>query len=72
MRYVYCACCVAHILGDWSGLDKDKATNYILQSQSYDFSIGQVLTTFQLPLIPRDHSKRVTLEAPIVPWLPSR
>lgn len=32
MRFVYCACCVSTILDDWSGMDKCKAIDYILQS----------------------------------------
>lgn len=69
MRYVYCACCVAHILDDWSGIDKDLSTNYILSSQSYDYSIGQVSCLLRaLSLLCRDHNKRATLEALIALW----
>lgn len=52
MRYVYCACTISTMLNDWSGVDKEKATEYILKSQSYDGSIGQVLPLFRflLPL----------------------
>lgn len=32
MRFLYCACCVSAILNDWSGIDKRKAIDYILQS----------------------------------------
>uniref|UniRef100_A0A6B2L8R2 Geranylgeranyl transferase type-1 subunit beta n=1 Tax=Arcella intermedia TaxID=1963864 RepID=A0A6B2L8R2_9EUKA len=41
MRYVYCAAAVSYMLNDWSGFDKDKATQYILSSQSYDYGIAQ-------------------------------
>lgn len=32
MRFIYCACCVSAILDDWSGIDKEKAVDYILRS----------------------------------------
>ncbi|EFN83962.1 geranylgeranyl transferase type-1 subunit beta [Harpegnathos saltator] len=41
MRFLYCACCVSEILNDWSGVDIPRATNYILQSISFDGGIGQ-------------------------------
>lgn len=41
MRFLYCACSISTILGDWSGVDRDKAVEYILQSRAYDFAFGQ-------------------------------
>lgn len=41
MRFIYCACCVSHILNDWSGFDIEKAVEYIKDSQNYDCGIGQ-------------------------------
>ncbi|XP_014486780.1 PREDICTED: geranylgeranyl transferase type-1 subunit beta [Dinoponera quadriceps] len=41
MRFLYCACCVSKILNDWSGIDIPRATNYILQSISFDGGFGQ-------------------------------
>lgn len=41
MRFVYCAASVCYILQDWSGMDVQKTINYILESISYDFGIGQ-------------------------------
>ncbi|XP_065911025.1 geranylgeranyl transferase type-1 subunit beta-like [Dysidea avara] len=41
MRFVYCACCISHMLQDWSGIDTGKACQYIIQSQNYDYGIGQ-------------------------------
>ncbi|PSN32157.1 Geranylgeranyl transferase type-1 subunit beta [Blattella germanica] len=32
MRFVYCAACVCYILRDWSGMDVDKALNFIKRS----------------------------------------
>ena len=32
MRFLYCACCVSYILNDWSGIDQQKAIDYILKS----------------------------------------
>lgn len=40
MRFVYCACVISHILNDWSGVDKDKVVQFVLNSQSYDGGIG--------------------------------
>lgn len=33
MRFVYCAASICTMLGDWSGMNVDKATEYILSSQ---------------------------------------
>lgn len=33
MRFLYCACAISYILDDWSGVDVDRAVNYILSSQ---------------------------------------
>ncbi|KAK3710399.1 hypothetical protein QZH41_012317 [Actinostola sp. cb2023] len=41
MRFLYCACCISYILNDWSGINMDKAVEYIVKSQSYDFGIAQ-------------------------------
>jgi geranylgeranyl transferase type-1 subunit beta len=42
LRFVYCACAVAYILNDWSGIDKDRCTNFILQCRTYEYSFGQI------------------------------
>uniref|UniRef100_A0A8C4QG00 Geranylgeranyl transferase type-1 subunit beta n=1 Tax=Eptatretus burgeri TaxID=7764 RepID=A0A8C4QG00_EPTBU len=41
MRFVYCACCICYMLADWSGIDRDKATDFICRSMSYDGGFGQ-------------------------------
>ncbi|XP_031838267.1 geranylgeranyl transferase type-1 subunit beta [Nomia melanderi] len=41
MRFLYCACCISSILKDWSGVDKEKTIDYILNSISYDGAMGQ-------------------------------
>ncbi|XP_017774658.1 PREDICTED: geranylgeranyl transferase type-1 subunit beta [Nicrophorus vespilloides] len=41
MRFVYCAACICYILNDWSGMDVEKAVDYILKSISYDGAIAQ-------------------------------
>lgn len=33
MRFMFCAACVCYILNDWSGMDVDKAVNFIKRSQ---------------------------------------
>lgn len=42
LRFVYCACVVAFILNDWSGINKDSCTNFILQCRTYEYAFGQV------------------------------
>lgn len=41
MRFVYSAAAVCYIIQDWSGMDIDLATDYILRSLSYDHAFGQ-------------------------------
>jgi len=41
MRFIYCACVISHLIGDWSGINKQKVVQYILSSQSYDYGIAQ-------------------------------
>ena len=33
MRFIYAASCVCHMLDDWSGMDKNRAVDYIKKSQ---------------------------------------
>lgn len=40
MRFLYCACCISHALGDWSGLDKERAVHYIKSCRSFDGAIA--------------------------------
>lgn len=42
LRFVYCACVVAFILNDWSGIDQDLLTNFILQCRTYEYAFGQI------------------------------
>lgn len=32
VRFVYCACCICYILQDWSAINIESATNYIVNS----------------------------------------
>lgn len=32
MRFIYCAACISYIIDDWSGVNIEKATDYILKS----------------------------------------
>jgi hypothetical protein len=32
VRFVYCACCICYILQDWSVINIESATNYIVNS----------------------------------------
>ncbi|KAF8046839.1 hypothetical protein N665_3384s0002 [Sinapis alba] len=42
LRFVYCAAAICDMLGYWSGMDKEKAKNYILNCQSYDGGFGLI------------------------------
>lgn len=42
LRFVYCACVVAFILNDWSGIKKDLCTKFILQCRTYEYAFGQI------------------------------
>ncbi|CAH2058715.1 unnamed protein product [Thlaspi arvense] len=42
LRFVYCAAAICDMLGDWGGMDKEKAKNYILNCQSYDGGFGLI------------------------------
>jgi geranylgeranyl transferase type-1 subunit beta len=41
VRFVYCACAISYFLNDWSGVDRDRATQFILRSESYESALGQ-------------------------------
>jgi geranylgeranyl transferase type-1 subunit beta len=42
LRFVYCACVVAFILNDWSGINQDLTTSFILQCRTYEYAFGQM------------------------------
>ncbi|XP_054823051.1 geranylgeranyl transferase type-1 subunit beta isoform X2 [Prosopis cineraria] len=42
LRFVYCAAAISFMLDDWSGMDKERAKDYILHCQSYDGGFGLV------------------------------
>lgn len=42
LRFVYCAAVISSLLDNWSGVDKEKAKNYILSCQSYDGGFGLI------------------------------
>lgn len=39
-RFLYCACCISHMLNDWSGVDIDRAVEYVRKCRSFDGAIG--------------------------------
>ena len=41
-RFLYCACCISHMLNDWSGVDIDKAVEYIKNCRSFDGAIALI------------------------------
>ncbi|KAK1603318.1 hypothetical protein QYE76_018650 [Lolium multiflorum] len=42
LRFVYCAAAICSMLKDWSGMDKEKAKEHIINCQSYDGGFGMV------------------------------
>ncbi|XP_073104739.1 geranylgeranyl transferase type-1 subunit beta [Elaeis guineensis] len=40
LRFVYCAAAICFMLNNWTGMDKEKAKEYIVQCQSYDGGFG--------------------------------
>jgi geranylgeranyl transferase type-1 subunit beta len=40
MRFLYCACCISHMLNDWSCIDSDKAISYIRSCRGFDGAIA--------------------------------
>ncbi|KAJ7971289.1 Geranylgeranyl transferase type-1 subunit beta [Quillaja saponaria] len=40
LRFIYCAAAICYMLENWSGMDKEKAKEYILDCQSYDGGFG--------------------------------
>ncbi|XP_072959704.1 geranylgeranyl transferase type-1 subunit beta isoform X2 [Typha angustifolia] len=42
LRFVYCAAAISFMLNNWTGMDKEKAKEYILKCQSYDGGFGLV------------------------------
>ena len=42
LRFVYCACVIAFILNDWTGIDRDLCRTFILQCRTYEYAFGQV------------------------------
>ncbi|XP_044509010.1 geranylgeranyl transferase type-1 subunit beta [Mangifera indica] len=40
LRFIFCAAAICHMLEDWSGMNKEKAKDYILNCQSYDGGFG--------------------------------
>ncbi|XP_027158789.1 geranylgeranyl transferase type-1 subunit beta-like [Coffea eugenioides] len=42
LRFVFCAVAICFLLGNWSGLDREKAKDYIIKCQSYDGGFGLI------------------------------
>lgn len=55
MRFVYCAAVISYMLDDFSGVDVEKAVNYILNSQVCVLPLLLVFSvlTFQSPMMER-------------------
>jgi geranylgeranyl transferase type-1 subunit beta len=41
-RFLYCACCISHMLDDWSGVDTNKAVDFIKSCRGYDGGIALI------------------------------
>ncbi|KAJ8028982.1 Geranylgeranyl transferase type-1 subunit beta [Holothuria leucospilota] len=42
MRFLYCACCISHIIEDWSGIDLERAVRFVRRSLAHDFGIAEI------------------------------
>ncbi|KAG8390875.1 hypothetical protein BUALT_Bualt01G0129100 [Buddleja alternifolia] len=42
LRFVFCAAAICSILKNWSGMDREKAKEYIIKCQSYDGGFGLI------------------------------
>lgn len=42
LRFIFCAAAICSMLENWSGMDKEKAKEYILSCQSYDGGFGLI------------------------------
>ncbi|XP_015876940.2 geranylgeranyl transferase type-1 subunit beta [Ziziphus jujuba] len=42
LRFIYCAAAICSMLENWSGMDREKAKDYILNCQSYDGGFGLI------------------------------
>ncbi|XP_022134440.1 geranylgeranyl transferase type-1 subunit beta isoform X2 [Momordica charantia] len=40
LRFIYCAAAICYMLGNWTGMDRQKSKAYILNCQSYDGGFG--------------------------------
>ncbi|KAJ3295839.1 Geranylgeranyl transferase type-1 subunit beta [Borealophlyctis nickersoniae] len=41
MRFLFCACAISFLLNDWGGVDKERATDFIRKSRTYEHAFGQ-------------------------------
>ncbi|XP_078178221.1 prenyltransferase family protein [Carex rostrata] len=75
LRFVYCAAAISSMLNDWSGMDREKAKDYIIKCQSYDGGFGltpgseshgggtycAVAALFLMGFIQTDYNNRCTI-----------
>ena len=40
LRFMYAACAISFLLNDWSGINIEKAVEFILACQNYDYAYG--------------------------------
>ncbi|KAJ3041288.1 Geranylgeranyl transferase type-1 subunit beta [Rhizophlyctis rosea] len=41
MRFLFCACAISYMLNDWSGVDRERALEFVRKSESYEHAFGQ-------------------------------
>ena len=41
MRFIYCACAISYMINDWTGINVDKAAEFIVSSLRYDGGFAQ-------------------------------
>lgn len=42
MRFLFCACAISYMLNDWSGVDIDRAVQFVKTCRSYDGAISLI------------------------------
>jgi geranylgeranyl transferase type-1 subunit beta len=40
VRFLYCACAISAVLGDWAGVDTERAVGYVLRCITYEGGIA--------------------------------
>jgi hypothetical protein len=55
MRFLFCACAISCMLNDWSGVDKERAADYVRNCRSFDGAIALIPGQVRCSLLPLYH-----------------